>query len=206
GGSRAGGGVPRDDARRPHRRPPGVAPRAGGDGRRGTARRRADGRLAPRAERPSPRARHATRRLRGARAGRGAPRRTRCGDVRGLLLSRLARGTGGAGALGRRRRPRPGPGMTGSLELSLVEGSREPFLPLLLEADESEPAVRSYLEEGELFAILSDGVVAGEMLVLRDGEEMEIKSIAVAEDLRGRGIGRGAIELLAERAAASGVG
>jgi len=96
--------------------------------------------------------------------------------------------------------------MTGSLELSLVEGSREPFLPLLLEADESEPAVRSYLEEGELFAILSDGVVAGEMLVLRDGEEMEIKSIAVAEDLRGRGIGRGAIELLAERAAASGVG
>jgi len=92
-----------------------------------------------------------------------------------------------------------------SLELSLVEGSREAFLPLLLEADESEPVVRSYLEEGELFAILSDGAVAGEILVLSAGKEMEIKSIAVADDLRGRGIGRAAIELLAERATAAGV-
>src|SRR5438045_8767951 len=92
-----------------------------------------------------------------------------------------------------------------SVELSPVEGSRESFLPLLLEADESEPIVRTYLDDGELLAIHTDGQVGGEMLLLRDGDEMEIKNIAVAQELRGRGLGRAAIELLPERASAPGI-
>src|SRR5207248_493709 len=117
--------------------------------------RRADAGLAARAERPAPRARHEARRLRGSVAGRGAAERAAGRTLRGLLLSRLARRADGAGAL---RGHRPGErlrraSMT-SIELSPVEGSRELFLPLLLEADESEPIVRTYLEDGELFAIL----------------------------------------------------
>jgi len=96
--------------------------------------------------------------------------------------------------------------MTQSVELRSVEGDREAFLPLLLEADESEEMVRTYLNEGELFAVYADGTLAGEMLVVPEGDAMEIRNIALAEEQRGKRIGRRAIELLVERAATAGVG
>jgi ribosomal protein S18 acetylase RimI-like enzyme len=93
-----------------------------------------------------------------------------------------------------------------SVELRVVEGDREDFLPLLLEADESEEMVRTYLHDGELLAVEVDRETAGEMLVIPEGDAWEIRNIALAEGFRGRGIGRRAIELLAARAAARGVG
>jgi GNAT superfamily N-acetyltransferase len=102
------------------------------------------------------------------------------------------------------------------VELLPVTGDREAFLPLLLEADESEEMVRTYLKEGRLFAVEVDGTTAGEMLVISLGETRagdapeggtwEIRNIAIAEEQRGRGVGRRAIELLADLAAADGVG
>jgi len=92
-----------------------------------------------------------------------------------------------------------------SVVLRSVEGDREAFLPLLLEADESEEMVRTYLKEGELLAVEADGSTAGEMLVIPEGDAWEIRNIAVEEPLRGRGIGRRAIDLLSERAAAQGI-
>ena len=94
-----------------------------------------------------------------------------------------------------------------SVELRPVEGDREVFLPLLLEADESEEMVRTYLREGELLAVEVDGATAGELLVIPEGRDTwEIRNIAIAEELRGRGVGRRAIDLLAARAAESGIG
>ena len=55
------------------------------------------------------------------------------------------------------------------VELLPVHGDREAFLPLLLEADESEEMVRTYLKEGQLLAVEVDGTTAGEMLVIPVG-------------------------------------
>lgn len=84
------------------------------------------------------------------------------------------------------------------IELQPVLGEREGFLPLLLEADESEPVVRSYLDEGELFAIADDGVEVGAVLLITQERALEIKNIAVDEDARGRGIGAAAIDAIAD--------
>ncbi len=102
------------------------------------------------------------------------------------------------------------------VELRPVHGDREAFLPLLLEADESEEMVRTYLKEGQLLAVEVGGTTAGEMLVIPEddapegdtpqAETWEIRNIAIAEEHRGRGVGRRAIELLADLAAANGVG
>jgi len=102
------------------------------------------------------------------------------------------------------------------VELLPVEGDREAFLPLLLEADESEEMVRTYLKEGRLLAVEVDGATAGELLVIPvdvgpegetpEGETWEIRNIAISEEKRRRGVGRRAIELLADLAAADGVG
>ncbi len=102
------------------------------------------------------------------------------------------------------------------VELRPVQGDREAFLPLLLEADESEEMVRTYLKEGQLLAVEVDGTTAGEMLVIPEGdapkgdtpqaETWEIRNIAITEEQRGRGVGRRAIELLADLAAGNAVG
>ena len=84
------------------------------------------------------------------------------------------------------------------IELKPVPGEREGFLPLLLEADESEPVVRSYLDEGELFAITDDGVDVGVALLISQERALEIKNIAVDQASRGRGVGAGAIDAIAD--------
>lgn len=85
-----------------------------------------------------------------------------------------------------------------------VTASREPFVPLLLEADESEPVLRGYLDDGELFELRADGRAVGVALLLRDGDAVEIKNIALAASERGRGLGRAAIEAIATYAATRG--
>jgi ribosomal protein S18 acetylase RimI-like enzyme len=95
--------------------------------------------------------------------------------------------------------------MTG-IELAPVTRDRETFIPLLLEADESEQVVRSYLGEGELFEIRLRGRRVGVCLLVEDGGDVEIKSIAIAEGDRGRGLGRQAIVAIAELAARRGAG
>lgn len=79
-------------------------------------------------------------------------------------------------------------------ELTPAPSDRERFLPLLLEADESETVVRSYLDEGDLFEIRVDGRTVGVCLLIEDEDNFEIKNIAIEEGSRGRGIGRQAID------------
>ena len=82
---------------------------------------------------------------------------------------------------------------------------REALVPLLLEADESEPVLREYLHRGDLYRIVLEGELVGAVLLIPEGSDaMEIKNIALAEGYRGRGLGRAAIEAVAERARETG--
>jgi len=82
-------------------------------------------------------------------------------------------------------------------------GDREPLVPILLEADE-EPVLRGYLYDGDLYRILADGAEVGAVLLIREGDGLEIKNIALAEGYRGQGLGRAAIEAVAAVARRSG--
>ncbi|MGZ4153802.1 MAG: GNAT family N-acetyltransferase [Actinomycetota bacterium] len=81
---------------------------------------------------------------------------------------------------------------------------REALVPLLLEADESEEVLRTYLHEGDLYRLVVSDAEVGAVLLIRDGLQVEIKNIALAEAYRGRGLGRAAIDAIAEHAHKAG--
>ena len=69
---------------------------------------------------------------------------------------------------------------------------RERFLPLLLLADESLEQVRSYMQSGELYALLEhDGNAVGIVLTVpAEHGSVELKAVAVDTAQQNRGIGR----------------
>jgi ribosomal protein S18 acetylase RimI-like enzyme len=70
-------------------------------------------------------------------------------------------------------------------------GERERFLPLLLLADESEQQVRSYFQQGDLYAYGSGDAVAGIVLVIPDEHDArELKAVAIDRTEQSRGIGK----------------
>ena len=81
---------------------------------------------------------------------------------------------------------------------------RERLVPLLLEADESEPVLRGYLHEGDLYRIVADDREIGAVLLIPEGDGLEVKNIALAEASRGLGFGRAAIAAVAELARGAG--
>ncbi|MCA9661649.1 MAG: GNAT family N-acetyltransferase [Myxococcales bacterium] len=95
--------------------------------------------------------------------------------------------------------------------LAIVEipaGARLPFVDLLRLADDSEAALRGYLDRGRLF-VLRDGAAAlGEALVELPADvdaAAELLSIAVAERARGRGLGGRLLDHVAQVTRAAGV-
>jgi len=85
--------------------------------------------------------------------------------------------------------------------LRSVNGDRAAFIPLLLEADESEPVVRAYLNDGELLELVAAGQPVGVVLLTSpEPGAVEIKNIAIGREHRSQGIGRAAIKCLAARA------
>jgi ribosomal protein S18 acetylase RimI-like enzyme len=91
------------------------------------------------------------------------------------------------------------------VELVLVPDDREPYVPLLLEADESEPVLRSYLDAGDLYRIVHAGEQVGVVLLTPEGSDaVEIKDIALSPERRGRGLGRAAIEAVVALAREAG--
>jgi ribosomal protein S18 acetylase RimI-like enzyme len=87
----------------------------------------------------------------------------------------------------------------GSLSLARASFDRERHLPLLLEADEAEEHMRGYVDRGQLFEIREADALIGVAVLVADGDAVEIWNIALAEEHRGRGSGRRAIEVIAER-------
>jgi ribosomal protein S18 acetylase RimI-like enzyme len=91
------------------------------------------------------------------------------------------------------------------ITLRSVDGDRAAFVPLLLEADESESVLRSYVNDGELLEIVAnDQPVGVALLTCPEPATVEIKNIALTRDYRGRGVGRAAIACLAARAKGCG--
>jgi ribosomal protein S18 acetylase RimI-like enzyme len=86
-----------------------------------------------------------------------------------------------------------------TLSLARASFDRERHLPLLLEADEAEEHIRRYLDRGQLFEIREADGLIGVAVLVADGDAVEIWNIALSEEQRGRGSGRGAIELIAAR-------
>lgn len=84
---------------------------------------------------------------------------------------------------------------------------REVLVPLLLEADESEPVLREYLHRGDLYRIVLEGELVGAVLLIPEGPgDVEIKNIALSAERRGRGLGRAAIDAVADLVRGSGGG
>lgn len=98
--------------------------------------------------------------------------------------------------------------MTGThwLDRLAPGASREPYVTLLLLADEPEP-IRGYLDDGDLYVLRDgNGEALGVTLVLPDAAEpetVELRAVAVAESQHNRGLGqamlRGVIDDLRER-------
>lgn len=93
--------------------------------------------------------------------------------------------------------------------LRRVHGDRDSFVPLLSEADESELALRSYLDDGELYELLAADASAGApvgvvLLVPAEPGALEIKNIALSREHRRRGLGRAAIEAIVAHARTQG--
>ena len=104
------------------------------------------------------------------------------------------------------------------LEIGMHAGSRDALMPLFAEADDSETEIAQYKDRGDLFVARHDGEVVGQLLMVETAEPVvfELKSLAVYENWRSRGIGtalvkagvahcrqRGGRQLLVATAAAS---
>jgi ribosomal protein S18 acetylase RimI-like enzyme len=91
------------------------------------------------------------------------------------------------------------------IALRSVNGDRAAFMPLLLEAEESERVVRAYLNDGELLELVVAGQSVGvALLTSPEPGAIEIKNIAIAREYRSQGIGRAAIGCLGARAREDG--
>lgn len=82
------------------------------------------------------------------------------------------------------------------MKIEEVRGNRRRYLDLLLEGDEQESMIDTYLDRGEMFA-LYDGDLKSVCVVTCEGDGVyELKNIATYEAYRGQGYGRRLIEYI----------
>jgi len=76
------------------------------------------------------------------------------------------------------------------LEIRRISNGKEAYMPLLLQADPSREMIEGYLNSGELYALMVNGQTAAVAVVaVREDGDWEIKNLAVAPDMRGKGYG-----------------
>lgn len=77
------------------------------------------------------------------------------------------------------------------LQIDFHEGPREEFAPLFAEADDSESEIASYRDLGDLLIAREDDAIVGLALIVETEEPgvFELKSLAVYEEWRSRGVG-----------------
>lgn len=76
------------------------------------------------------------------------------------------------------------------MNIRMVQGSRQAFLPLLLLADEQESMVAKYLNRGQLFALYDPEVRAVCLVADEGGGVFEIMNLAVLPAHQRRGYGQ----------------
>jgi ribosomal protein S18 acetylase RimI-like enzyme len=98
-------------------------------------------------------------------------------------------------------------GMGERLQRIAAGPGRDELMPLLLLADDFESQVRSYYQQGELFAVCGDdGIVIGITLAIPTaGGGVEVKAVAVAPALHGRGVGQRMMKMVLAELRAAGV-
>jgi len=90
----------------------------------------------------------------------------------------------------------PALGAAASAVITEHTGDRAALLPLFRLADDSEPAIASYLACGTVLAAVDRGELAGHVQMIADEAPAtwELKSLAVAEAHRNQGLGRRLVE------------
>jgi GNAT superfamily N-acetyltransferase len=85
-------------------------------------------------------------------------------------------------------------------------GDREALRPLFRLAEDSPAALDSYLHDGRVLVAVTGAGIVGHLQVVETGDpdRIELKNMAVRQDLQGRGIGRRLVEAAAAAAAATG--
>ena len=83
------------------------------------------------------------------------------------------------------------------MEIRRISAGKAAYMPLLLEADPSRERIDAYLDDGELYALTVNGRAAAVAVVMgREDGAWEIKNLAVAPDMRGKGHGSGLLRHL----------
>ncbi len=82
------------------------------------------------------------------------------------------------------------------MELHVITKEKKKYLPLLLEADESERQIDTYLQRGTLYVAKQKEKVIGVAVVTKETEGVELKNFAISPTLRGRGYGKKLIQKL----------
>ena len=76
------------------------------------------------------------------------------------------------------------------LEIRRISSGKAVYMPLLLEADPSREMIEKYLDNGELYALTVNGQTAAVAIVTqREDGAWELKNLAVAPGMRGKGYG-----------------
>lgn len=85
------------------------------------------------------------------------------------------------------------------IEIRRYEGPRADLRHLFSEADDSESQIASYMELGELLVAITDSAIVGEALVtpIDEAGTFELKSLAVIESHRSKGIGAALVDAVA---------
>jgi GNAT superfamily N-acetyltransferase len=89
-------------------------------------------------------------------------------------------------------------------EIEIFRGPRRLLLPLFSLADDSRSEIDRYLELGEVLVARRAHAIVGHVQVIGSGDDREIKSLAVAEEERGRGIGAALVHAALRRVFSAG--
>jgi len=88
--------------------------------------------------------------------------------------------------------------------VELFSGARAELLPLFAEADDSAAEINTYINLGDVLVARNDQRIVGHVQLIAAGADWEIKSVAVIETQRGRGVGAALVRAALDRAFAAG--
>jgi len=91
------------------------------------------------------------------------------------------------------------------IRIGWYDGDRDALRPLFAEADDSPTQVESYLHAGRVLGAWHNDALVGHAQIIDTGDgDVELKSLAVVEGMRGRSVGRALVEEAIAVAASAG--
>lgn len=84
------------------------------------------------------------------------------------------------------------------MDIIQITENKKLYIDLLLLADEQEDMIDKYIDSGDMFILDDNGVKAECIVVKLNGNEYELKNIAVNPEFQGQGYGKQLIDFLFE--------